>query len=1024
MFTNLSGRQKVFLIVFLSAALSFILVLFSKGLVASLLVLVLVVSILFMTKPIWLPEAYGRAMVRRYSLQIIVVVATSFTFGHKIFIKLILYLQEQLNVPEQYLVSEDSMQMGILIVFLFVLSGIFIVNYLMRDRTTIGEHSKPIDKEFPQKDYKSRLNSLCGVLLDDLNKMDRESNWSSDQFIALDAEVEVRSKTKRKKIAKLLNALKRDKSSKVFLILGDPGSGKSVSLRKLAKDLLKEVPKTGKVPLYINLKEWEVQEDWNESNPPTPQQLFSFVQKNIKDRLDVFSNEFLDVYFMKMFESGRFFIILDSFDEIPAVLDVDESSWLINKLSAVIYQFLGGAHESRGVLSSRFFRKPTDNFQAASILEIRPFSEIQITETLKKSINFKEKIVHSLFKERPELVPLARNPFSSALILNYAKENDFSLPDNQSTLYESYIYNRLKSCREKIQKRNLTEEMIIQAASDIAEYMFKSPRMGLEIQVSELKAAFPSISIDDILDILTYSRIGRVGSSEEKRFSFVHRRFNEYFVAKKIMDNPEIASLEAIPTDSRWREALVLYCELCSNEEAHKIVNYCWNEVEAISDKSIKMSDPSFLRAIHSLRFLNEAFRSRTGILSPIKSKLALFVHNKMESGENLLITKLSIESVGILSRDDVDSLIIRALKIPNHWINESAIKSCRHLSKISESLENRIIGFIFHTTLFSFFLKRKELLFSFSLSDGFLNIKKYCRYRILDFYLLFIATVFLFIINPLSFIFIAAMYYLLFSVVNNHVVQIFHLIEEKVSLIASVKQNAKTIFRKSYDIVFVRVLTALLIFFTIFSEKNDSFNFNNSLFEKIAIIDGWFLKNEQIKSYSSICLLILSLMIIPWADILYICKRMMRNYSNQMIKYLFKSMMKPMLVSIPILALAIYLISQLPEYLERIFVLLLSGVVIVPFIVLAVSNSINYYRDLRILKRIEIGVTTNRKIIAENISLFRTVRGRSEYIKKLEEKKVRFSGQWPDDVTIFSRDDEATTLLAKLEEKMLGFDL
>jgi len=41
-------------------------------------------------------------------------------------------------------------------------------------------------------------------------------------------------------------------------VLGEPGYGKSTALRKLANMLLAEVYKTNKIPIYINLKDWQV----------------------------------------------------------------------------------------------------------------------------------------------------------------------------------------------------------------------------------------------------------------------------------------------------------------------------------------------------------------------------------------------------------------------------------------------------------------------------------------------------------------------------------------------------------------------------------------------------------------------------------------------------------------------------------------------------------------------------------------------------------------------------------------------
>src|SRR5215813_2392120 len=252
-----------------------------------------------------------------------------------------------------------------------------------------------------------------------------------------------------------------------------------------------------------------------------------------------------------MLENGRLFIVLDSFDEIPAVLDVSERSWLIDKLSDVIYRFVAGAHESRGVLASRIFRKPTDKFDAKTVLEIRPLTESKIAETLKKSLSYDEALVKLLFNERQEFVPIARNPFTAALISSYAKEHDNRLPLTQAELYSSYIHRRLDAGVDRIEAKNLTEDQILKCATEIADIMFVTQTLGLEASVKDLAGRLPHLPIYDTIDILKYARLGRLGGGDEQRFSFVHRRFNEYFVVQKLKEHTERIPQADIPTDSR-----------------------------------------------------------------------------------------------------------------------------------------------------------------------------------------------------------------------------------------------------------------------------------------------------------------------------------------------------------------------------------------------------------------------------------------------------------------------------------------
>ena len=304
--SDLSEKYKTLIVILPIAVLSILISFWTSGLVAALLVLVTITRILIITKDIWGSEYDAKTSVRLASLGIIYLLAVSKSGWKTCVNQLVEPIKNIIPVFSDLLdklpgeTLSDSLSNSILIIAFIAVS---FINWCIRDTTAMKEHPVPLDKEFPEKTYKQRFKSFCGVLLDDINRIDRETNWSVEYYTPLDAEVEVRSSNKRlRKITDLLTAIRSDRTSQVFLVIGDPGSGKSVALRKLCRDLLKESEKTGKVPLYINLREWQPKQKWTEENPPTVEGLYDFVICNLESRGDIFIRDFINFYFKKMFD--------------------------------------------------------------------------------------------------------------------------------------------------------------------------------------------------------------------------------------------------------------------------------------------------------------------------------------------------------------------------------------------------------------------------------------------------------------------------------------------------------------------------------------------------------------------------------------------------------------------------------------------------------------------------------------------------------------------------------------------------
>ena len=157
------------------------------------------------------------------------------------------------------------------------------------------------------------------------------------------------------------------------------------------------------------------------------------------------------------------------------------------------------------------------------------------------------------------------------------------------------------------------------------------------------------------------------------------------------------------------------------------------------------MDDPQYLRAIHSLKFLTEAFRGRQHILKAFKHKLNGFIIYQIDSN-NILMTKLALESVSLLNPNKLEHVILKAFKLNNEWINEAALKACRYLPTISKRLETHITMHFFSVGIIDFFKNKKDILFYTGLSSAFMPIHKFCQLRVTDNYMLLLSILLLFV--------------------------------------------------------------------------------------------------------------------------------------------------------------------------------------------------------------------------------------------------------------------------------------
>jgi hypothetical protein len=635
-------------------------------------------------------------------------------------------LLKELNAP-----SAAMKIAAVLVLIAFAMKTLqYLLVYLGEVRGTWNEKVKPIFYDKAKKDRVSRRQRFADHMEGEIRRIDRQEDWRDYRFAELEAEVEAEVRPSRllpwkrdrgtvhRRERSLSRALSRS-GERLILLEGEPGAGKSVALRHVARQLATRAmtaPSLAAViPLYINLKGLERKRkqriDANLIHTYVIEYLTRINNREIEEILD----KELDAGLA----DGTWLFLFDSFDEIPEVLGSTEADAVVRDYAEAIASFLRGANRCHGIIASRQFRGPKGlDWPRFKITTLSRAAQRDLIERADLG-DLTAMTIGRLHASPSEIAAVARTPLFLGLVCEFVREHKH-FPESAHSVFESYVSSRLERDEEQLTKRYGLEIGTVRASAEqIAFSMARDEHLGLSVTRGAIRDALvrcglPRVS-DKVLDALEYIKLARADNDDHgdaRTFTFAHRRFQEYFATCVVLRDTDIVAPRDLLLNARWRETAVVIFQTQAGEPVDELVATAatlLNEmvvelrqkspvtITAVPSPADDQRTPERilwpLRALHVLGLLQSGFSAaRVGALPPILRAAASEIILTAAYTGTIADLRSALDVAGIVPQDALLWTMRRAFATKSRWVVEVAYRQVARLTEIPDDI-SQLIG-------------------------------------------------------------------------------------------------------------------------------------------------------------------------------------------------------------------------------------------------------------------------------------------------------------------------------------------
>jgi HEAT repeat protein len=376
-----------------------------------------------------------------------------------------------------------------------------------------------------------------------------ENKWTEDSFTST---------------RKPINFLHAHESFQRYILLGDPGSGKSTCLHYLVTELISKYRSGASelLPIFVTLSEWR---DRRVS-------ALDFLRSSFNKLAG--SSNYLTKEFDNFLAQGKFLVIFDGLNEMPdryyheeteKEKNIESKVNILMKLStgepfrsmqdprerSLRELAVSRAIRTKFIVSCRtheFFGSP--DWQEVHVL---PMDINQIHQFLENYMGIDNSgELERTLEQNETLNMLAQNPFFLQSMIS-AFSPELNLVNNKGQFLE-YLTRKLLD-REKNRGLIFDVKDVIKTASKLAFRMLQKDLIGSQVELASQGQNY-YLALNVLLGT------GLVIKRSEGKITFYHQLIQEFFAAVALRDKYVFRSVKRLLRHKKWSEVIILWYEI------------------------------------------------------------------------------------------------------------------------------------------------------------------------------------------------------------------------------------------------------------------------------------------------------------------------------------------------------------------------------------------------------------------------------------------------------------------------------